>query len=1016
MALELIPIGTILAVLMNQVIKTGQAAKDVVFEKESFKVLSKHLFDIEPVLKELQLNKVNDSPAARKALEFLEADVKKANNLVEKYKNRARFYLLVKCRNIVKEVQDVTRDIGRSLAALSLANTEVLAGISDQVNRLQNEMQRAEFEASQSRLQIVDKLNQGLTEQTLDQGFANDMLKEIARAVGVPVEPSEISKELESFRREKEEAANMKERADFLFLEQVIELLSRADAARDYEEVKKQYFQRLQVIERYDPREEYIQPFKAFICCITRAVMVDPVSLCTGTACERTALEAWFDQGEKTDPETGDSLEDFSYRSNLQLRQSIQEWKELNYCLKIRSCQQKLQSDVDRSVEEALDQMQELMRENSINKDWISIGGLTDIIVAKLGTSHNKDVKRKILITLKNIVEGHARNKDQVVESQGIDCIIPCLGRDSSISKAAVELLYELLQERSGWNASVCRKFSQQCSAILFLVTLLNGSVRDSADKAKEILLKLCDEDEENIIRAAKAGWYKPLIDQIIQGPESSRISMVRALVSMELVEQNIKLLGEEGVIPPLLEMVSGNIESKEVSLSALVKLLDHHGNKKLMAVAGGVPLVLKLMFSSHIRTIIIARCSEVLEKLSSNGDGIKFFVDENETQLELEPIITNLLAFQQNPNSNHNFRRPALRALLGICQSDAGLVKIAVLTASGVSLVLPLLDDSNQEIREVAINLLFLFSQHEPQGVVEYLLKPRRLEALVGFLENDNKKDVQMAAAGLLANLPKSEELLTEKLIELDGPNAIISILRYGTMEAKENALSALFRFTDPTNFESQQIVVQLGAYPLLVNFLKTGSVTAKVNAAALIGNLSTSSPKLTDVSRNVGCWCFRPAHDPVCSAHGGICSVTTSFCMLEANALPELVKLLEEEVNEIAEEAIKTLSTLVWEDSSPHRGATVLHDADAIKPILRVLSWGTESLKEEALALLEKIFKSKEMVDCYGSTARSHLVQLTGRSIHEDGQLQRKATRVLQLIERYSKSSTSLVPGLIM
>src|SRR5262249_46466212 len=161
-------------------------------EKDSFKVLSKHLFDIAPVLKELQLQKLNDSPAARLALETLEADVKKANNLVEKYKNRARFYLLVKCRHIVNEIQEVTRDIGKSLAALSVANTEILAGISDQVHRLQNEMQRVEFEASHSQLQIVDKLKQGIRDQKLDQGFANDMLEEIARAVGVPVEPSEI--------------------------------------------------------------------------------------------------------------------------------------------------------------------------------------------------------------------------------------------------------------------------------------------------------------------------------------------------------------------------------------------------------------------------------------------------------------------------------------------------------------------------------------------------------------------------------------------------------------------------------------------------------------------------------------------------------------------------------------------------------------------------------------------------------------------------------------------------------
>ncbi|KAG8484539.1 hypothetical protein CXB51_023639 [Gossypium anomalum] len=1014
MAMELIPIGTILALVTNQVMKTAQAAKDVVIEKESFKVLSKHLFDIEPVLKELQLRQLNDSPAARLALEALEADVKKANNLVEKYKNRGRFYLLVKCRHIVHEVQEVTRDIGRSLAAFSIANTEVLSGISDQVNRLQSEMQKVEFETSHSQLQIVDKLNQGLRDQKRDQCFANDMLEEIARAVGVPVEPSEISKELASFRREIEEAGNRKERAEVLFLEQVIELLSQADAARDYEEMKKQYFQRAQVIERYDTQEEYIPPLKSFKCRISGEVMVDPVSLCTGTTCERAAIEAWFDCGKKTDPDTGDDLEDTSLRSNLPLRQSIEEWRELNYCLKVRACQAKLSSGVDLKVEEALNQMQELIRENSINKDWISIGGLTDRIISILGSSHNREVRKKILITLKDMVEGHARNKEKVIEHQGFDYIVPCLGRDRSISMAAVELLYELLQDRSKWNVSFCCQLSQQSSAILFLVTLLKGPVRESADYAEKILNKLFDVDEENISRAAKSGWYKPLIDHIVQGPESSRISMMKALVTMELVDSNLKVLGEEGIIPPLLSMVaSGNIELKELSLSVLVKLSGCHANKELIATGGGVPLVLKLMFSPHVCTILIVRCSEIVEKLSSESNGVKFFVDEKGVQLELEPIIRELLALQQNSKSSNNFRRPALRALLGMCRSEAQLVKTAVLTANGVSLVLPLLDDPDSEIREIAVNLLFLFSQHESQGVVEYLLMPKRLEGLVGFLENDYNSDVKMAAAGLLANLPKSETSLTKKLIELDGLPAIINLLKSGTMEAKEHALSALFRFTDPANVKSQQIVIEHGAYPLFVNFLKVESVTAKARAAALIGNLSMSSPKLTVASKKTGCWCFQTSRVPVCPAHGGICNVNTSFCLLEAKALPYIVKLLHDEVEATAYEAIQTLSTLV-QDGCTQRGAIVLHEAGAINPVLDILTWGTDSLKEEALGLLEKVFISREMVDNYGTKARYLLVGLTGRNVHDDGRPGRKVAKVLSLLERYSKSSTSIIPGL--
>ncbi|RXH95339.1 hypothetical protein DVH24_025023 [Malus domestica] len=118
--------------------------------------------------------------------------------------------------------------------------------------------------------------------------------------------------------------------------------------------------------------------------------------------------------------------------------------------------------------------------------------------------------------------------------------------------------------------------------------------------------------------------------------------------------------------------------------------------------------------------------------------------------------------------------------------------------------------------------------------------------------------------------------------------------------------------------------------------------------------------SPKLTTVSKPTGCWsCFKPSNAPLCSTHGGICSVTSIFCLLEAKALPDLVRLLSGEV-----------------------GASVLHEADAIKPMLEILSWGTDSLQEDALSLLEK-----EMVDVYESAARLNIAGLTSTNIHEDG-----------------------------
>lgn len=489
---------------------------------------------------------------------------------------------------------------------------------------------------------------------------------------------------------------------------------------------------------------------------------------------------------------------------------------------------------------------------------------------------------------------------------------------------------------------------------------------------------------------------------------------MAKAIVNLQLSDLNLKLLGEEGAIPPLLEMLSGSIDSKDTSLSALVKLAGSHANKGIIAASGGVPLILDLMLLPRTKTFITIKCSEILEKLSSSEDGIEFFVDGEGKQLELDSIITNLLSLQQSSSSGHSLRKPTLRALLGICKFETSLVKKAILAANGVSQILPLLDDSDSEIRETAINLLFLFSQHEPEGVVEYLFKPRRLEALIGLLENEDNDNVQMAAAGLLANLPKSERELTMKLIKMGGLDAIISILKTGKMEAKENALSALFRFTDPTDIESQRDLVKRGIYPLLVDFLNTGSVTAKARAAAFIGDLSMSTPNLTVVSKSPGCWFLRSSRVPLCSAHDSLCSVITTFCLLEADALPGLIKLLHGEVHATAYEAIQTLSTLVLEEC-PQRGAHVLHEANAMRPLLDILNWGSDSLKAEALGLLEKVFVSKEMVEYYGTTARSRLVGLTGMNIYGDGHLRRKAAKVLSLLERYSRTSSSAVSGVM-
>jgi hypothetical protein len=105
-----------------------------------------------------------------------------------------------------------------------------------------------------------------------------------------------------------------------------------------------------------------------------------------------------------------------------------------------------------------------------------------------------------------------------LAESQGWDHIISCLESDSNISKEAVELLYELLQDRSGWNQCFCKKLSENHNAVLFLVTLVKDPDNNSAEVAQKILMELFEINEDSLITAANCGWYKPLADRMVRG------------------------------------------------------------------------------------------------------------------------------------------------------------------------------------------------------------------------------------------------------------------------------------------------------------------------------------------------------------------------------------------------------------------------------------------------------------------------------------------------------------------
>ena len=79
---------------------------------------------------------------------------------------------------------------------------------------------------------MIRRLEAGVQAQRIDQAFVDGLVSEIALAVGVPAEPSIIQNELARSKREKEDAAESKQRMEEDFMDQVMPYSSIGQ--RDY--------------------------------------------------------------------------------------------------------------------------------------------------------------------------------------------------------------------------------------------------------------------------------------------------------------------------------------------------------------------------------------------------------------------------------------------------------------------------------------------------------------------------------------------------------------------------------------------------------------------------------------------------------------------------------------------------------------------------------------------------------------------------------------------------------------
>ncbi|XP_024533623.1 U-box domain-containing protein 44 [Selaginella moellendorffii] len=990
--IEVIPISTLLTLITTQVLEIAIAAKDVLVEKESFQKLSRYLHDIEPVLAELKERCFKDLTAANQALQSLKTDLDRAHTLISDCTDKSKFYLLLHCRSIVKDAQVVTRDIGKDLELLSLAGTELSLDIRDNLLRVKNQFLSAEFQASETKLQILSKLEEGIRDHRTDQGFANDLIVAIAMAVGVPVEPSEINKELSSFKREKELLAERKQMQEQAFMEQVIDLLSKADAAYTSDVLRQRYKEASEHIGITEP----VDPLSSFICPLAREVMIDPVTASSNRTYERSEIERWFASGHTSDPFTHMELTDFTLRPNTSLRKAIQEWTDQNYCIRIRRAKHFLQKRDVALAQDALDDLCKLCEESNTNTEWIAAENVIPEIIEVMKL-RDKEVNRRALTALRILVHNNFRNRDEVVQVGGLEQVVRCVGK-STLSKLALSVLLELLQ---GDERSACEKLCQEKRALLSLVMRHN----ENEPTAKRVLEKLCSSDE-NIVQLASMSYLDPLISSLHEGSEESKWAMARALGNLQsLSDQNKLMLGEKGVIGPLFQMmISAKLEAKAAALEALRNLSSNSQNQRSMAQAGAFPVLMDNLTSPRLPQTCKEAAAITLKNIAQ-GNTDASLTDQDGHAVNVKQAVETLIGLMESSSQGLILRAPILLVLHGLAQSkDGELVQEVIKEQQGVAFLVGLLDGAEREVRDSAVFLLRSMSEGAGGDIFDCLYTEKKLEHFVNLIGNCSSADIRSDLLMVLASFPSNKQTM-ETLMEAGAVTTVLAQVKGNSSKVTESALAALERFTEPTNVELQRTLVDSGIHSILVTILNSGTTTGKARAARALRNFSVTTLDLCHPPTSTGWLCFRPTVPTICRVHTGVCSVKTTFCIVEAKAVPGLVALLDEPSSVAAEAAVEAFFTFVSSEETREGGAWFLHEANAILKSLGLLAHGTATAKERTVDLLACLFKLKNMRETYCGRAKLPLVELAQ---HGSVTVKKKAGKVLAQLSMIQEVSS--------
>lgn len=997
---SIVSASEVLAQLVEFTVDTINAANDVLIEKKSFNELKVYLERIVPVLEELCKKNLHNSDSLNNAVVILGRELKVARQLIDECSKRNRVYLLVNCRRIVKRLEDTTKEISRALCLIPLASLDISLRIKDEMNTVCDDMMAAEFRAAIAGEEILEKIESGIQERNVDRTYANKLLVLIADALEISTERTALKKEFEEFKNEINDTQSRKDQAEAIQMDQIIALLERADATSSPQEKEKKYFNK-----RNSLGSQPLEPLQSFYCPITRDVMVDPVETSSGQTFERSAIEKWLAEGNKRCPLTMTPLNPGVLRPNKTLRQSIEEWKDRNTIITIASMKLSLKSTDEQEVLQCLRQLQDLCEEKDTHREWVTLESYIPLLVELLG-GKSREIRQQALVILCILAKDNEDTKERIADVyNAIELIVRSLARRAGESKSAVALLLELSK-----NIAIRERIGKVQGCILLLVTMSGSEDGHAARDAREVLENLTFLDP-NIIQMAKANYFRPLLRRLSSGPEDIKLIMAETVAEMELSDHNKAALVEGGVLGPLLHLVSHNdTQMKRAAVKALQNLSSIPQNGLQMIKDGAVVPLLDLLYH---HTLSAPSMREEAAETIMNLAVASAAHETSQTEVQLlgkEDDIFRL--FSLITLTGPRVQKSIIRTFIAICQPPSAVeIRSKLRQCSGLQVLIQLCELEEISLRQSAVKLFYCLTVDVEDAVISEHVSQKSITTLLKIINSSNDEEEIAAAMGIVSNLPIDHSQMTEWLLEAGALSTIFRFLKDGNYNGLhknlvERAVGSVCRFSVSTNVEWQKQVAEMGVIPVLVHLLGVGSPLTKQRAAIALTQFSKSSTGLSrPIHRRGGFWCFSTPSEIICPVHMGICTVESSFCLVEADAVSPLVAVLGEPDIGPCEASLEALLTLI-EGEKLQNGSKVLGAANAIIPMIRLLSSPSAHLQEMSLHALERIFRLVEFKQKYGTSIQMPLVDITQRG---SSTMRSLAARMLGYLNVLPEQSTN-------